>query len=51
MKNEINKTMKEIAKRKLGKKKLVYQKSTKTIVIVDRANKVIEDTGITIHDV
>ena len=50
MKNEIKEAMKEIAQRKPGRKRLVYQKSTKTIVIVDQSGKVIEDTGFTLHD-
>lgn len=47
---EIQKAMKEIAQRKSGNKKLVYCRSSKTIVIVDRSGNVIEDTGIHLND-
>lgn len=45
----IRKTMTEIARRKPGRKKLVYDKSTRTIVQVSRDGKR-EDTGISPHE-
>ena len=47
---QVKKAMKEIAQRKPGNRKLVYRKSTKTIVIVDRSGQVLEDTGFTIPE-
>lgn len=50
LKEDIHKAMTEVASRKPGNKRLVYRKSTGTIVIVDRSGQVVEDTGFTIHE-
>lgn len=46
----IKNAMQKIAKRKPGRRKLVYDKATKKIVIVSKDSKEVIDSGLKIHE-
>jgi hypothetical protein len=49
-KQEIEKEMKEVAQRKPGNSRLVYSKSTKTIVVINQLGQIVRDTGLTLRE-
>lgn len=49
IKAEIDEAMSQIAKRKPGRSRLVYNKATRTIDVIDRSGLVERKVGVALH--
>ena len=49
-KRQIKSAMENIARRKPGNSKLVYDRDRKRVIVVDQHGKYVRDAGIIVHD-